>query len=321
MIKLEYTRTKGFTLIELLVVIAIIATLVAILLPAVQQAREAARRSSCKNNLKQIGLAIHNYHDTHNSIPAILYYNIPCTTTPTTAPSFSWGWGTMILPYLEQGSLYDSLQPGSGNNCRMPAAATTYNGAKLLQSVVSSYRCPSDGYESGDINHFWSNYSRSNYVANAYAMAPIGNSNLDPTNFRDILDGLSNTILVGERALASGPAGEKQTGAIIFGRNNRSEASVSFTAQWPINTPNPTTSLTDGTIGDPSCKRSNTSSQHQGGSQFLMADGAVVFISENIASNPAAQTTNCRNGQDYAGSGFVYQNLYSMDDGNVVGEF
>ena len=99
----------GFTLIELLVVIAIIAILIALLLPAVQQAREAARRTQCRNNLKQIGLALHNYHDNFNVITPLAYGDGGInaqTSNPT------WAWSTMILPYMDQAPLYNQLNPG-----------------------------------------------------------------------------------------------------------------------------------------------------------------------------------------------------------------
>src|SRR5215471_15422897 len=101
----EYT---GFTLIELLVVIAIIAVLIALLLPAVQQAREAARRTQCKNNLKQIGLALHNYHDTFNTLMPLAFGDggVAGAVRPT------WAWSVMMLPYIDQGPLYNSLNPG-----------------------------------------------------------------------------------------------------------------------------------------------------------------------------------------------------------------
>src|SRR5437868_4572110 len=96
---------RGFTLIELLVVIAIIGVLVALLLPAVQQAREAARRSQCKNNLKQIGLALHNYHDTTGLFPLAQYIDLNQVNS-------QWGWSAMILSYLDQGPLYQQLNVG-----------------------------------------------------------------------------------------------------------------------------------------------------------------------------------------------------------------
>ena len=111
---------RGFTLIELLVVIAIIAILVALLLPAVQQAREAARRTSCRNNLKQLGLALHNYHDVHRTFPAG-YYSYP--TRDGSGPAWAridpqtwdagpgWGWGTMLLPYVDQANVANQIDP------------------------------------------------------------------------------------------------------------------------------------------------------------------------------------------------------------------
>ena len=107
----------GFTLIELLVVIAIIAVLIALLLPAVQQAREAARRSQCKNNLKQMGLGLHNYHETMNTFP------MGMSGWPFTLDGELWGWGTMILPQLDQSTLYNSLSGFSQWNVSQPQLA------------------------------------------------------------------------------------------------------------------------------------------------------------------------------------------------------
>src|SRR5262245_48859233 len=99
---------RGFTLIELLVVIAIIAILIALLLPAVQQAREAARRTSCKNNLKQLGIALHSYHDAHRTLPpGYLYRPNTGSTPPSNAAGFSWG--AMSLPFLDQANLYQQF--------------------------------------------------------------------------------------------------------------------------------------------------------------------------------------------------------------------
>ena len=109
-------KLRGFTLIELLVVIAIIAVLIALLLPAVQQAREAARRSTCKNNLKQLGLAIHNYHDTHGVFPPGYISRDVSTTDPASAETgLGFSWGTMILPFMDQSPLY---QYDHGAHCK-----------------------------------------------------------------------------------------------------------------------------------------------------------------------------------------------------------
>lgn len=313
---------KGFTLIELLVVIAIIAILIALLLPAVQQAREAARRTQCKNNLKQFGLAFHNYHDTYNVFPPGVIgrpsSNVWGCTTMSNGQAKNndnynaWGWGTFVLPYMDQSPLFNLLQP---DGCRMPDAGATYNGTTPLNSAVPGYRCPSDVGDT--INHFHQNYTATNYPVNERI------SNVNTNNaMRHILDGTSNTLLIAERSLRRDPAGKRQTGAIIWGRSNNTDAANKFRVNWPINTPNPNTS-NSGIAGDSGCYRHGMSSNHSGGAQFLMCDGAVRFISENIGHNPAAgSTTTCLGmNPNMAGQGFVMQNLYFPDDGFTIGEF
>ena len=127
---------RAFTLIELLVVIAIIAILIALLLPAVQQAREAARRTQCKNNLKQLGLALHNHHDTYQYFPPATSQDQP----PFGPAASNWGasWMIYILPYIEQSSLYNQLTIGGGTGY-----GNTANGAKFAGVRIGGYRCPS----------------------------------------------------------------------------------------------------------------------------------------------------------------------------------
>lgn len=137
-------RSRGFTLIELLVVIAIIAILIALLLPAVQQAREAARRTQCKNHLKQIGLALHNYESTHNtfppgcvSIPTSTWSGVSNDGIQETGPG--WGFFAHILPFIDQAPLYNSIN--------FNIAITAASHATQRRTIIAPYRCPSDTWD------------------------------------------------------------------------------------------------------------------------------------------------------------------------------
>ncbi|QDU09582.1 DUF1559 domain-containing protein [Gimesia aquarii] len=318
-------RKFGFTLIELLVVIAIIAILIALLLPAVQQAREAARRSTCKNNLKQFGVAFHNYHDVHKVFPPGVInrpggagWSTRCVTmsngaTFTDNSYRAWGWGTFILPYMDQAPLYNLLNP---DGCRMPNEGANFGGTRPLRTPLPAFRCPSD--TGRDRNQMHQNYATSNYVVSDR----IGSGNTK-IRIRDITDGTSNTLLMAERRFKRNPAGKRYGGAIVWGRSGVTDAGNKFRVNWPINTPTATTSSTNAASGDAGCTRHGMSSNHEGGAQFLMADGAVRFISENISHNPAAgSTTTCLGmNVNMAGPGFVIQNLFFIDDDEVVGEF
>lgn len=189
----------AFTLIELLVVIAIIAILVALLLPAVQQAREAARRSSCKNNLKQLGVAMHNYHDTHGCLPPGFMQG-----RMQDGSLHTWrGWSglAMILPYIEMGPLYDQCNFDYGIVGDGP---TEQINVDFVMQQIPAYLCPSDLDATGS----W--YSMP-YPGNNYALSLGTTLDWDGTNnrsgmfyrqshirFRDVLDGLSSTIMMAE---------------------------------------------------------------------------------------------------------------------------
>ncbi|HUQ69794.1 MAG TPA: DUF1559 domain-containing protein, partial [Planctomycetaceae bacterium] len=223
----------GFTLIELLVVIAIIAILIALLLPAVQQAREAARRTQCKNNLKQIGLAMHNYHDIHNTFPPSFIMRNPPSANANAVERSMYGWGSLILPQIDQAPLFNQLNVGT-----TLLETNLINGnLAALQTSFPAFRCPSDtGPQLNNFNDATSDDPVANAnqynafltsngtdriattLSNFVMVAGTSDSTTPPVyaaqygpaqgvgflnskiNFRDITDGSSNQLMVGERA-------------------------------------------------------------------------------------------------------------------------
>lgn len=289
------TPSRGFTLIELLVVICVITILLTLLTPAVQRSRDAARLAHCKNNLKQLGLAFHNYHDTVKAFP-------PGWTQyhPQPGPETRFGWAVFVLPYLDQVPLYKRLDFGTQRAEPL----------SLFQTLIPVYRCPED--PSDDINAQRGEFGTLTYSVNFGPVAPprlienglaefwpgqlptpLSTGGLAHLNskvgVRDIRDGTSNTFLIGERS-AIGSA------AIWMGvRGNEFE----------------TDQVTDCAPGHEINKsEAGFSSRHIGGAHFLMCDGAVRFVNEQIPSGPGTMQQT-----------LVYQRLSGRADGLTVSDF
>lgn len=289
-------RRRGFTLVELLVVIAIIGVLVALLLPAVQAAREAARRMSCSNNLKNLALACHNYHDTYQKLPSGYLRKAPLADDTA-----YWAWGASILPYVEQETLFNSLEVGE---VPLPLALANPQKLVLMQTPLSLYRCPSDTgppvntvgrcrlFDSGGTGR---NVAMSNYVGNnnsRWWSIQAGGSHAIHAGcfipgaffgFNDILDGTSNVVLLGERRWqykrANGNLGTIGAGN-IFGVRRRNDwaagrCNVMATARVRMNYSNNNVDRAS----------AGYSSQHPAGAMFAIADGSVRFISETIETD------------------------------------
>lgn len=281
-------RKKGFTLIELLVVIAIIAILIALLLPAVQQAREAARRSTCKNNLKQIGLALHNYHGTHNILP-YGYNTVPFPGCADGTADIRTGWGFFILPFIDQANLYQHCNDNGASDCPIWHTTTALidTGGTGARAIIPVYNCPSDPMGGINTNLSSNIFGKSNYkgvTLDATSASRTFGTSAVKTRFRDVTDGLSNTIWVGEASTDGSYVGAVWMGVISDVHDNM--ANVNNSSTWKIN----------GTDSDA------FNSMHTGGCHFLMGDGKVRFISENI-------------------NGDLYTHLGTKNGGEVIGEF
>jgi len=325
------TRRVGFTLVELLVVIAIIGVLVALLLPAVQAAREAARRTECANKLKQLGLALHNYHDRDGAFPPA--YIQPDTSNAQNHVMLAWG--VRILPYIEQNALYQRMRTNLGRS-----KATIDNDVKL---ELDSFRCPSDDHAkglasyndasftdasncdnttytntqdcednggswtteydgqlnahgfSGMASYVGSYGTRSSTAANVSGNGVLYNSSF--LSMAHITDGTANTFLVGERYAKRGHSAWAAT------HWEKSLPSKNGNGKFDNQTP---TTAQSGRYVTASCNvapnkdaQYGFSSNHPGIAQIVMADASVHTIPETINSQ-------------------IYQRLAQRNDGNVV---
>lgn len=286
---------RGFTLVELVTVVFVITTLLVLVAPSIHQAQQAARLEACRNNLKQIGLAMHNYHDAHKCFP-------PGWTGHhrQAGEDGRYGWAMFLTPYLDEGRLYNEVDFED----QQPRLA------KVTQTPLPVFRCPSDTTEV--LNPLRGKFGTSNYSANFGIAAPPRWLDADlsshwpgqaPTpqktdgicwwnsncKLRDIIDGSSNTILVGERSVAS-------SAGIWMGVRGNNYESDQVTDCSPGNEIN--------------SGETSFSSSHKGGAVFLICDGTVRFVSEKIDSGIGGDRQVK-----------LFQRLGSRHDRLVTGEF
>ncbi|MCC7335225.1 MAG: DUF1559 domain-containing protein [Pirellulaceae bacterium] len=324
-----HLKSSGFTLVELLVVIAIIGILVGLLLPAVQAAREASRRMQCSNNMKQFGLAMHNYHDVYKSFPnSFQFYGLDGGIRPDSRARYDgtgMSWTVFILPFMEQGNIYNQFDQRF-DILDSDVGATSHN-IVTAASQTPWARCPSDVAPEtvlwGDIPgqpassykvsvgsyNYYSTYAWPDVVSNGMFASDKYNG------IRDCLDGTSNTIMVGEASYFH------QTYGRLYGFKRASDKRTlhpqhcAAVAESAMNPP----------LTASNAVRSKAfSSLHTGGAQFVFADGSVHFISENIqmtnhklpgGGTPVGDPFDSANG----GAGYgAYQRLHSRNDGLVV---
>ena len=333
-----FSKMRGFTLIELLVVIAIIAILIALLLPAVQQAREAARRTQCKNNLKQLGLALHNYHDTFNTFPPAHIRTqsaVPANGALTGWRGFSLH--AMLLPYIEQAPLYASID----FNTYFDATAGNNTARRI---PLAAFLCPSDTPFPASVERGNNSYPGCMGPSLGQYVTPVGLRdgvfNFDVNvKMRDIQDGTSNTIAFGEHLIGDNNNATYRPGDVVRGitwsgtnltKPTAAELTTYGTAcdggkanhhshggrEWAIGMPAQTlfNTFAPPNWKFPTCQPCvgcgwmdsqgafPARSRHTGGVQVTLADGSSRFVSENV---------------DLA----TWQNLGSTRGGEVLGEY
>ncbi len=291
---------RGLTLIELLVVMAIIGVLVALLMSAIQDSRESARRMSCQNNLKQIGLALHNFHDVYGKFPPGHSHDPSNISESYGQPGppdnlFYISWMARILPFAEQKALHEGIQPGA---FAWPHGEAVYDGKYINGVSLSIYRCPSDAGPKSII--FEQPGEPAFEVATGSYLGVSGQDQFlydgilfvnSTVKMADVTDGLSNTIMVGERPPAyEGMAGWWFAGSglypwfgavdVVLGADERVAVDWACTPDGPRCSEGPGGDcFRPGSLNDPNGDHAwHFWSFHRGGANFTLADGSVRLI-------------------------------------------
>lgn len=327
---------SGFTLVELLVVIAIIGILIGMLLPAVQQVREAARRSACMNQTRQMALAALNYESAHGALPSGAEHVSPDLPDPddrrtNDGSSSGWGWRTKLLPFMEQTALFDQLD--------LTMALNSVDNREVVTQAVESFVCPTDP-ELADATHPLNGGIRtpmSSYLGNGgsieWAFIPFepfadgiltrsSNDRHRGVELSAITDGTSNTFFSGETLSYADKGGDRWNNFVwdpaFYAATAGSGASRTLsqirTGHGELNPDWERTDLSD--LELKTLLRNSYASNHPGGAVFVLVDGSTHFISDSIEHNQLTEAE-----WESGGTRGTYQRLFSRNDGLPVGDY